>query len=113
MNMRNTIRAAVAVAVAAGGLLTMAGPASAATAGAYNYITLAPNSSATLRLSCYSYAPTMLIGTIAFSTRGGAAVAGYTVDTTSDAYSRDLLKATVVNNSSTSGSVTVTAVCSS
>jgi hypothetical protein len=103
-----------AITALAGGALTVSAPAWAGrTVGAANYTSVAPNGTAVLRLMCPSYAPTMLVDTIAFTPKSGAIITGYTVDTDSDAFSRDLLTATVANTFSAWSGVTVTATCTS
>ncbi|WP_214417128.1 hypothetical protein [Sphaerisporangium fuscum] len=112
MNMRTTVRALAAITALAGGLLTTAGTASAATTyGAGNYVSIAPGATTQLRVMCPSYAPTMIPGSVSFTTKPGATVLGYSVDTDSDRWSRDMLTATVQNTSAAWSGAWVNVTC--
>ncbi|GII88633.1 hypothetical protein Ssi03_66230 [Sphaerisporangium siamense] len=101
----------LAAATVAGGLTVAALPASAAgTAKAGNAVWVEPGATRSFLVMCPSYAPTMLTDTITV-TAGPAVSVGTSLDTTSDAFSRDKLTVTATNGGAVRVYVSVKATC--
>ncbi|MGW4641102.1 hypothetical protein ACWEN6_21430 [Sphaerisporangium sp. NPDC004334] len=114
MKVRHSLRAVAAATALAGGLLAVAGPASAATiAKISNYTPIAPGATTSMRLVCPSYAPTMLLDTVAFTPKAGVTVTGTSLDTSSDAFHRHILTITAQNGSAAWSGLTALATCTS
>ncbi|MGI5285775.1 hypothetical protein ACQEVF_20885 [Nonomuraea polychroma] len=101
----------LATAVAAG-LTAGAAPASAATATAGNAVWVEPGATRSFLAMCPSYAPTMLTDTITITAGTGVSVST-SLDTTSDAFSRDKLTVTATNGDAVRRYVSVKATCTS
>jgi anti-sigma factor RsiW len=111
--MFKNITAGIVLATAvAGGLTAIAAPASAATAGAGNAVWVEPGATRSFLVMCPSYAPTMLTDTIKINAATGVSVST-SLDTDSDAFSRDMLTVTAMNGGALRRYVSVTATCSS
>ncbi|MEW9531784.1 hypothetical protein [Microbispora sp. NPDC049125] len=94
------------------GGLAVAGPASAQTATAGNAVWVDPGATRSFLAMCPSYAPTMLTGTIVVTAGPGVSVTT-SLDTDSDAFSRDKLTVTATNGSAVRVYVTAKASCTS
>jgi hypothetical protein len=112
MNKRITLRVALATAAVAGGLLATVAPASATTAGAGNAVWVDPGTTRSFLVMCPSYAPTMLTDTISITAGTGVSVTT-SLDTDSDAFSRDKLTVTAANGSAVRVYVVAKAGCTS
>ncbi|WP_248960062.1 hypothetical protein [Sphaerisporangium perillae] len=109
---RITAGIVLATAAVAAGLPAIAAPASAATAGAGNAVWVEPGATRSFLVMCYSYAPTMLTDTISITAGTGVSVST-SLDTTSDAFSRDKLTVTATNGGAVRVYVSVKATCAS
>jgi hypothetical protein len=109
---RVTARIALAATAVAGGLLAVSTSASALTATASNAVWVEPGATRTFLAMCPSYAPTMLTDTISITAGTGVSITT-SLDTTSDAFSRDKLTVTAVNGGTTRVYVAATASCTS
>ncbi|MEV1168539.1 hypothetical protein [Nonomuraea sp. NPDC049784] len=109
---RNFTAGIVLATAVAGGLAAIAAPASAATAGAGNAVWVEVGATRSFLVMCPSYAPTMLTDTITITAGTGVSVST-SLDTSSDAFSRDKLTVTATNGGAVRRYVSVTATCSS
>ncbi|MET9070521.1 hypothetical protein [Streptosporangium sandarakinum] len=103
--------ALLAAAVVAGGT-AVAAPASAQTGSAANAVWVEPGATRSFLAICPSYAPTMLTGTISVTAGTGVSVTT-SLDTDSDAFSRDRLTVTATNGSAVRAYVSAKASCTS
>jgi anti-sigma factor RsiW len=110
--LRNITAGIVLATALAGGLTAIAVPASAATAGAGNAVWVEVGTTRSFLVMCPSYAPTMLTDTITITAGTGVSVST-SLDTSSDAFSRDKLTVTATNGGAVRRYVSVTATCSS
>ncbi|GGQ07787.1 hypothetical protein [Streptosporangium pseudovulgare] len=101
----------LAAAVVAGGT-AIAAPASAQTGSAANAVWVEPGATRSFLVMCPSYAPTMLTGTISITAGTGVSVTT-SLDTDSDAFSRDRLTVTAANGSAVRVYVSAKASCTS
>ncbi|MCT9933763.1 hypothetical protein N5079_26470 [Planotetraspora sp. A-T 1434] len=111
MNRRIAARILLAASAVAGGVLATAVPASAYTTGAGNAVWVEPGTTRSFLVMCPSYAPTMLTNTISI-TSGPAVSVSTSLDTDSDAFSRDKLTVTATNGGAVRVYVSVKATCS-
>ncbi|GGK76928.1 hypothetical protein Sme01_42650 [Sphaerisporangium melleum] len=109
---RFTASVVLATAAAAGGLTAVVAPASAATAGAGNAVWVEPGATKSFLVMCPSYAPTMLTGTIVITASPAVSVST-SLDTDSDAFSRDKLTVTATNGGAVRVYVSGKATCTS